>query len=64
VVLDVRFEVTEFGEVCKILTCGVAQWFLEVVQVGLEHGRNLRAPVLARSGFWHGEILAVVGIIC
>jgi hypothetical protein len=62
--LDVRFEVTELGEVRKILACGVAQWFLEVIQVGLEHSRNLRAPVLARSGFWHGEILAVVGRIC
>ena len=46
VVLDVRFEVTEFGEVRKILACGVAQWFLEVIQVRLEHGCS---PACSRS---------------
>jgi hypothetical protein len=64
VVLDVRFEVAEFGEVRKILARGVAQWSLEVIQMRLEHGCSPRAPALARSGFWHGEILAVVGRIC
>jgi len=64
VVLDVRFEVAEFGEVRKILARGVAQWSLEVIQVRLEHGSSPHAPALTRSGVWHGEILAVVGRIC
>jgi len=64
VVLDVRFEVTEFGEVRKILARGIAQWSLKVIQVRLEHGCSFRAPTLVHSGFWHGEILAVVGRIC
>jgi hypothetical protein len=51
VVLDIRFEVTQSGEVSKILARSVAQWFLEVIQVGLEHGRDLRALGLARDGF-------------
>jgi hypothetical protein len=50
-VLDVRFEVAEFGEVRKILARGVAQWSLEVIQVLLEHGCSRRAPALARSSF-------------
>jgi hypothetical protein len=49
--LDIRFEVTEFGEVGEVLACGVAQWFLEVVQVGLEHSRNRRVSMLAHCGF-------------
>jgi hypothetical protein len=64
VVLDVRFEVAEFGEVRKILARGIAQWSLEMIQVLLEHDGGRRAHALARSGFWHGEILAMVGRIC
>ena len=63
-VLDVHFEVAEFGEVRKILARGVAQWSLKVLQVRLEHGGSRRAPTLVPCGFWQGEILAVVGRIC
>ena len=62
--LDVRFEIAEFGEVRKILARGVAQRSLEMIQVRLEHGCSPRTPALTRGGFWHGEILAVVGRIC
>ena len=49
-VLDVSFEVTEFGEVRKMLARSIAQWSLEVLQVCLKHGCSPRAPALTRSG--------------
>ena len=63
-VLHICFEVTQFGEVGEILPRRVAQRFLELIQVGLECCRHQRGLVLEVSGFWHGEILAVVGRIC
>jgi hypothetical protein len=49
--LDVGFEVTEFGEVRKMLARSVAQWSLDVIQVRLEHGCSPCAPALAHASF-------------